>query len=87
MKKFFPCKYKLYLCMISDELKILDTEFNFVKDKLSEIIGQANDTEEMVSLIHNDSLTIYRDIFAINLPDINKLALKQNITNLNAQVN
>lgn len=72
--------------MGSDELKILDTEFNYVKDKLSEIIGQANDTQEMVSLIHNESLTIYRDIFAINLPDINKEALKQNITNLNEQV-
>jgi len=71
---------------ISDELKILDTEFNYVKDKLGAIIGQANETQELVSMIHNDSLTIYRDIYAINLPDINATVLKQNISNLNAEV-
>ncbi|XP_025424275.1 laminin subunit gamma-1 isoform X2 [Sipha flava] len=71
---------------ISDELKDLDTEFNYVKDKLLvEIIGQANEAQESVSMINNDSLTIYRDIYAINLPDINLADLKQNISNLNAE--
>lgn len=64
----------------------MDTEFNYVKDKLGAIIGQANETQELVSMIHNDSLTIYRDIYAINLPDINATVLKQNISNLNAEV-
>lgn len=73
--------------MFSDELKELDTEFNYVKDKLLvEIIGQANEAQETVSMINNDSLTIYRDIYAINLPDINLADLKQNISNLNADV-
>lgn len=64
----------------------MNTEFNFVKDKLNAIIEQANETQEWVSQINNDSLTIYRDIYAINLPDINISALKQNISNLNAEV-
>lgn len=64
----------------------MDTEFNYVKDKLVEIIGQANEAQESVSMINNDSLTIYRDIYAINLPDINLEDLKQNISNLNAEV-
>jgi len=70
----------------SDELKVLDTEFNYVKDRLGAIVGQANETQELVSAIHNDSLTIYRDIYAINLPDVNATVLKQNISNLNAEV-
>lgn len=64
----------------------MDTEFNFVKDKLSVIIGQANETQELVSMINNDSLTIYRDIYTINLPEINVTVLKQNVSNLNAEV-
>ncbi|VVC25129.1 Hypothetical protein CINCED_3A009745 [Cinara cedri] len=69
---------------ISDELKTLDTELNYVKDKLGAVIERANETQEMVSMISNDSLSIYRDIYAINLPDINVTLLKQNISNLNA---
>lgn len=72
--------------IFSDELKTLDTELNYVKDKLGAVIERANETQEMVSMISNDSLSIYRDIYAINLPDINVTLLKQNISNLNAEV-
>jgi len=64
----------------------LDTEVNYVKDKLNSIINQANEAQELVTMVNNDSLTIYRDIYAINLPDINVTLLKQNISNLNAEV-
>jgi len=64
----------------------LDTEVNYVKDKLNSIINQANEAQEMVTTVNNDSLTIYRDIYAINLPDVNVTLLKQNISNLNAEV-
>lgn len=74
------------LCLNSDELKSLDTEINFVKDKLGNIIELANETQDTVSKINNDSLTIYRDIYAINLPDIDVPNLKENISNLNAEV-
>lgn len=72
--------------VLSEELKTLDTELNYVKDKLGAVIERANETQEMVSMISNDSLSIYRDIYAINLPDINVTLLKQNISNLNAEV-
>lgn len=65
---------------------MLDTEVNYAKDRLGVIVGQANETQELVSATHNDSLTIYRDIYAINLPDIDAGVLKRNISNLNAQV-
>jgi len=64
----------------------LDTEVNYVKDKLNTIITSANEAQELVTMVNNDSLTIYRDIYAINLPDVNVAALKENITNLNAEV-
>lgn len=64
----------------------MDTEVNYVKDKLNSIINQANEAQEMVTTVNNDSLTIYRDIYAINLPDVNVTLLKQNISNLNAEV-
>lgn len=64
----------------------MDTEVNYVKDKLNSIINQANEAQELVTMVNNDSLTIYRDIYAINLPDINVTLLKQNISNLNAEV-
>lgn len=85
-KYLLPITNKIKYCLSSDELKTLDTEFNFVKDKLNVIIGQANETQELVSMINNDSLTIYRDIYTINLPDVNITVLKQNISNLNAEV-
>lgn len=75
-----------YLCVFSDELKVLDTEFNYVKDKLNQIIEQASETQESVSMINNDSLAIYRDIYAISLPDVNPTVMKQNISKLNAEV-
>jgi hypothetical protein len=85
--KCYKLRDNIYVYLFSDELKDLDTEFNYVKDKLLvEIIGQANEAQESVSMINNDSLTIYRDIYAINLPDINLADLKQNISNLNAEV-
>jgi len=75
------------MCIVlSDELRSLDTEMNFVKDRLGAIIELADETQGTVSKINNDSLTIYRDIYAINLPDINVTTLKQNISNLNAEV-
>lgn len=87
MYKCYTLWDNIYVHLFSDELKDLDTEFNYVKDKLLvEIIGQANEAQESVSMINNDSLTIYRDIYAINLPDINLADLKQNISNLNAEV-
>lgn len=64
----------------------MDTEVNYVKDKLNTIITSANEAQELVTMVNNDSLTIYRDIYAINLPDVNVAALKENITNLNAEV-
>lgn len=64
----------------------MDTEFNYIKDKLGAIVVLADETQESVSKINNDSLSIYRDIYAINLPDINVMALKQNISNLNVEV-
>lgn len=67
-------------------MKSLDTEMNYVKDKLNSIITQANEAQELVTKVNNDSLTIYRDIYAINLPDVNVTVLKQNISNLNAEV-
>ncbi|CAI6348984.1 unnamed protein product [Macrosiphum euphorbiae] len=70
---------------ISDELKSLDTEVNYVKDKLNTIITSANEAQELVTMVNNDSLTIYRDIYAINLPDVNVAVLKENISNLNAE--
>lgn len=76
----------MYFCVLSDELKTMDTELKFAKDKLAEIVGQANDTQMLVSATHNDSLAIYRDIYAISLPDINATVMKQNISNLNAEV-
>lgn len=57
-----------------------------MKDRLGDIIELASETQDSVSKINNDSLTIYRDIYAINLPDINVMNLKQNISNLNAEV-
>lgn len=59
---------------------------NYVKDRLDAIVEQANETHELVSMINNDSLAIYRDIYAINLPDINASLMKQNATNLNLEV-
>jgi len=64
----------------------LDTEVNYVKDKLNTIITSATEAQELVTMVNNDSLTIYRDIYAINLPDVNVTNLKQNISNLNAEV-
>jgi len=64
----------------------LDTEVNYVKDKLNTIITSANEAQELVTMVNNDSLTIYRDIYAINLPDVNVAVLKENISNLNAEV-
>lgn len=72
--------------MLSDELKTLDTEFNYMKDKLNAIIELASETQDSVSKINNDSLNIYRDIYAINVPDINAANLKQNISALNTMV-
>lgn len=57
-----------------------------MKDKLNAIIELASDTQDSVSMIHNDSLNIYRDIYAINVPDINAANLKQNISALNMMV-
>ncbi|XP_050422694.1 laminin subunit gamma-1 isoform X2 [Adelges cooleyi] len=71
---------------ISDELKTLDTEMNFVKDKLNAIVEQANETKDLVAMINNDSLAIYSDIYAINLPDINATAMKQNASALNLEI-
>ncbi|XP_050538498.1 laminin subunit gamma-1, partial [Daktulosphaira vitifoliae] len=71
---------------ISDELKTLDAELNYVKDRLDAIVEQANETHELVSMINNDSLAIYRDIYAINLPDINASLMKQNASNLNLEI-
>lgn len=64
----------------------MDTEVNYVKDKLSTIITSANEAQELVTMVNNDSLTIYRDIYAINLPDVNVAVLKENISNLNTEV-
>lgn len=64
----------------------MDTEVNYVKDKLNTIITSANEAQELVTMVNNDSLTIYRDIYAINLPDVNVAVLKENISNLNAEV-
>lgn len=76
----------MFFRVFSEELKTLDTEFNFVKDKLGAILEQANETQDFVSKIHNDSLEIYRDIYAINLPETNSQDLKRNVTNLNTEV-
>jgi len=76
----------IYNNAFSDELKSLETEVNYVKDKLNTIITQANEAQELVSMVNNDSLSIYRDIYAINLPDVNVTVMKQNISSLNAEV-
>lgn len=76
----------VFINTYSEELKSLDTEVNYVKDKLNTIITSANEAQELVTMVNNDSLTIYRDIYAINLPDVNVTNLKQNISNLNAEV-
>lgn len=73
--------------LLSDELKSLDTEFNYVKDKLNVVIELASETQDSVSKINNDSLNIYSDInYAIEIPDINVTILKQNISALNSEV-
>lgn len=76
----------MYNNTFSDELKSLETEVNYVKDKLNTIITQANEAQELVTMVNNDSLSIYRDIYAINLPDVNVTVMKQNISTLNAEV-
>ncbi|XP_018901355.2 laminin subunit gamma-1 isoform X1 [Bemisia tabaci] len=60
----------------SDELKKLGNDLSFTKEKLDLTISDTSDTKKLVDEVHTEALAIYRDIYALSIPDSNFEDLK-----------
>lgn len=57
---------------------MLNSSLVFTGEKLNETINQVKEAKDQVSLAHNESLLIYRDVFALNIPVVDLNMIKEN---------
>ena len=63
--------------LYSSELKKLGGDIIQLGQKLDGIKGLAASTSSRVNDVHQDALSVYSDIFALTLPDINVPKIKE----------